>query len=180
MAGIACAVGSTVCLVFVATLSRSLLDSGFTEMQVQFLRCSQALLWLAPASIGTGGAARLFTALVCSLSALSLTPFIVSLRCCTYFQTSSYAFLGLMVLNGICDYLEDLAYTSACGKIPPVSHSVLDMLRRLMVVVVCGFWLHGNPCNAYNVLGAVIVVCGAIWHHLESQKECSEGKEAVE
>lgn len=156
-AGIACAVGSTACLVFVATLSRSLLDNGFNEMQVQFLRCSQAFLWLAPASIGTGGAERLFTALM-----------------------SSNAFLGLMVLNGICDYLEDFAYTGACGKLPPVSHSVLDMLRRLMVVVVCGFCLHGNPCNAYNVLGAVIVVCGAIWHHLESHEECPEGKEAEE
>ena len=51
---------------------------------------------------------------------------------------SSQRFRWLSLLNGASDYVENIACTAACAAHDPLTFSVIDMLRRFIVIVVCG------------------------------------------
>jgi hypothetical protein len=55
-----------------------------------------------------------------------------------------------------------VAATAACAAYDPLSFSVLDTLRRLSVIVVCGMGVRRNPTGVANVLGTLIVLVSAL------------------
>lgn len=136
--GVAAAVGSLLALSVLQHLSHRILNRGSSEMQVQLMQCSLCFLFLLP---------RLPRGASTSLHAL---------------LTKSRSFKLLSVLNGLSDYVENTAATASCGLFDPLSFSVLDTLRRLTVILVCGFGVRGNPAGLGNVAGTLIVLAGAL------------------
>ena len=154
--GVAAAVGSLLALSVLQHLSHRLLVRGSSEMQVQLMQCSLCFLFLLP---------RLPRSASTSLRAL---------------LTKSPSFQRLSVLNGLSDYFENVAATASCGLFDPLTFSVLDTLRRLTVILVCGFGVRGNPAGLGNVAGTLIVLAGALLYaagvdHEGSQRRSSGG-----
>ena len=52
----------------------------------------------------------------------------------------------------------------------PLSFAVLDTLRRCLVILLCGFLLHGNPAGAPQVAGALLTLGGAAWYNLATAR----------
>lgn len=48
---------------------------------------------------------------------------------------------------------------------------IVDTLRRLMIVVVCGIFMHGNQCSASCFTGIALVIMGAIAERYFAQSE---------
>jgi len=116
-------------------------NGGMHELQVQLLQTTLCFAFLLPFLSGAGLA--------------SLTEKVVQPQ-----------FAMLHLLNGASDYVENVASTASNGHLDPLSFSVADTLRRFVVIVLCGFVLHGNPYSAVNVLGAAVVVGGVIWYNI--------------
>lgn len=138
LVGVAAAVGSLIALSALQHLSRSLLDSGSTEMQVQLLQCSLCFVMLFPWLKHSES------------------------RSLRVMLTSSRRFRLLTLVNGLSDYVENVAATVSCGLFEPLTFSVLDTLRRLVVILVCGFVARGNRAGPANVAGTLLVLSGAV------------------
>jgi len=115
-------------------------------VQVQWLQCTMCLMLLAPA-----------------LSATELDALRRNLR-------GNRAFGWLSLLNGLSDYVENVAATRCCGRIEPLSFAVLDTLRRCLVILLCGFLLHGNPAGPPQIAGALLTLGGAAWYNLATAR----------
>jgi hypothetical protein len=120
-------------------------------MQAQMLQCSICLALLLPGIVAGGKGPVLHGAL-----------------------TGSPRFRWLSLLNGASDYIENVAATAACASFDPLSVSVIDMLRRLVVIVVCGMGARHNPAGLANWGGVLLVMAGAFLYSL-SENERSAG-----
>lgn len=47
---------------------------------------------------------------------------------------------------------------------------MLDTLRRCLVILLCGFLLHGNPAGAPQIAGALLTLGGAAWYNLATAR----------
>jgi hypothetical protein len=140
MTGVAAAIGSLVSLSALQHLTHHLTSQqGLHEMQVQMLQCSLCLALLLPGLLHGGRAHELCHGLI-----------------------QSRRFRWLSLLNGASDYAENVAATAACAAFAPIDFAVLDMLRRLIVIVCCGMGARNNPAGMANVGGTLLVLVGAL------------------
>ena len=160
LGGIFCGLASLVCMVGMQLLTKRMLtrNGGMHELQVQLLQTTLCFAFLLPFLSGDG---------LASLTEKATQP----------------QFALLHLLNGASDYVENVASTASNGHLDPLSFSVADTLRRFVVIVLCGFVLHGNPYSAVNVIGAMFVVGGVIWYNVantESESPDGENVQAAE
>ena len=140
MLGVAAGIGSLISLSALQHLTHYLtFEKGLPEMQVQMLQCSLCFVLLLPGLLSRGRAQDLRDALI-----------------------QSRKFQWLSLLNGASDYAENVAATAACASFAPVDFAVLDMLRRLIVIIGCGMGARKNPAGMANVAGTLLVLAGAL------------------
>ena len=126
--------------------SRACSVRGLHDVQVAWLQSTMCLVLLAPA-----------------LSPAEIDVLRRNLR-------GNRAFGWLSLLNGLSDYVENVGATRCCGRIEPLSFAVLDTLRRCLVILLCGFLIHGNPAGAPQIAGALLTLGGAAWYNLATAR----------
>lgn len=136
--GVSAAIGSMLALSGLQHLTKRLLDDGSHDMQVQLMQCSMSCAALA-----------------------SLLP-LAQARSLGALLSRGIRFRLLWALNTVSDYVENVAATAACGDFDPLTFSVLDTVRRLGVILVCGFVARKNPAGPANVAGMLLVFAGAL------------------
>lgn len=138
MIGVAAAVGSMLALSGLQHTSKRLLQTGSSDMQVQLLQCT--------------------------ISCAALLPMLPreQARSMGTLLSRGTRFRLLWAMNALSDYVECVAGTSACADFDPLTYSVLDTLRRLVVILVCGFVARSNPAGPGNLAGMFLVFTGAM------------------
>ena len=147
--GVAAAIGSLLALSVLQHLTHHLTsDRRLHEMQTQMLQCSLCFALLLP-GLFDGGKGRTLRKVV----------------------VSSPRFRWLSLLNGASDYVENVAATAACASCDPLTFSVIDMIRRLGVIVVCGMGARHNPAGLANVGGVLLVMVGALLYSVSDSSD---------
>lgn len=145
--GVYAAIGSLLAMSALQHLSKELLDGGMHELQCQFLQCTLCLVFLAGSSYrGGGDSFRTIRDLAVGDDGTD----------------RGRRFRLLTLLNGAGDYYENVAATKACAVFDEVTFAVFDTLRRLCVILICGFVVRRNPAGLSNFTGTLLVLVGAL------------------
>jgi solute carrier family 35 protein E1 len=81
--------------------------------------------------------------------------------------------LMILMVNGILYHIEHVMAILTNSKVPRLTFSVIDTLRRL-TVVVSSFFLYGKAPSTQSILGSVVVmggcICFAIAQHIQPRQ----------
>eukprot|EP00437_Effrenium_voratum_P033773 CAMPEP_0181472312 /NCGR_PEP_ID=MMETSP1110-20121109/39536_1 /TAXON_ID=174948 /ORGANISM="Symbiodinium sp., Strain CCMP421" /LENGTH=368 /DNA_ID=CAMNT_0023597379 /DNA_START=75 /DNA_END=1179 /DNA_ORIENTATION=- len=136
-------------------MARSREGSGraLHAFEVQFNSCFFALCILVPIWLMGGGASRL-------LGFLSVVDDQLRNR-----------ILVLSLADGFLYFTEQSASFAALNSFRPLNFAVVDTLRRLLIVLVAGFWVQGSALSASSALGVLLVLTGGVWFAYARDRE---------
>jgi drug/metabolite transporter (DMT)-like permease len=165
--GVYAAIGSLLAMSALQHISKVVLERGMHEMQCQFLQCTLCLFFLVGSNYNNNYQC------FCTVRDLAMNNNkyhngggvvgggggggAISIG-----QQQQQQFCFLTLLNGAGDYIENVSATKACAIFDELTFSVFDTLRRLSVILICGFLVRKNPAHFSNISGTVLVLVGAL------------------
>ena len=174
--GVYAAIGSLLAMSALQHISKVVLERGMHEMQCQFLQCTLCLFFLVGSNYNNNYQC------FCTVRDLAMNNNIYENGgggvggigggdIIGKQQQQQFCFLTL--LNGAGDYIENVTATKACAIFDELTFSVFDTLRRLSVILICGFLVRKNPAHLSNVSGTVLVLVGALLYQQGSSNSSS-------
>ena len=161
--GVCAAIGSLLAMSALQHLSKGLLEGGVHEMQCQFLQSTLCLVFLALSNYEHNSA---------SFGAVR------NLAMHDDGHGGHRRFRLLALVNGFSDYAENVAATRACAAFDELTFAVFDTVRRLSVILLCGFVARNNPARPSNVVGTLLVLAGALlYQHGSSNRNSNSESE---
>jgi len=141
--GFGCAVASVTILVVLSLTSKEAFAvQNLHWSQIQFWSCAVAACLQFPTWAYSGGMGRVASA------------------------SMNYDFLVLVVVNGGMYYAEQVLMFMAIERFSSLTYSVVDTLRRLVIVVVTGYVLRGDQFGVTKTIGVLIVCAGAVYYNI--------------
>ena len=171
--GVYAAIGSLLAMSALQHISKALLDNGMHELQCQFLQCALCLMFLVGSNYKhNNDSFAMIRALAMNNPTMNNHHHNHNNNNNNY-QHQHQQFRFLVLLNCVGDYIENIAATKAVGMFDELTFSVFDTLRRLSVILICGFLVRKNPASISNVSGTVLVLIGALLYQQGSSSSSS-------
>merc|ERR1740121_1082397 len=85
------------------------------------------------------------------------------------YASDGRAFLLHMFGSGLCYYLYNELAFLALGRLDPVSHAVVNTMKRVVIVAVA-IAVFRTPVTPLGVVGSVVAVAGTLMYSLAKQK----------
>lgn len=76
----------------------------------------------------------------------------------------SYYVLGLLFLDGILNWLQNIVAFSVLSIVTPLTYAVASASKRIFVIAVTLFVL-GNPVTWLNILGMTMAILGVLCYN---------------
>ena len=76
-------------------------------------------------------------------------------------------------MNGVSNYVENVAVTKACATFDEVTVVVFDTVRRLSVILICCSVARNSPVHISNAFGTFLVLAGGLLYQVESSSRNS-------
>ncbi|XP_076653406.1 solute carrier family 35 member E1 homolog [Halictus rubicundus] len=76
----------------------------------------------------------------------------------------SYYILGLLFLDGVLNWLQNIVAFSVMSIVTPLTYAVASASKRIFVIAVTLFVL-GNPVTWINILGMTLAICGVLCYN---------------
>jgi len=160
--GVYAAIGSLLAMSALQHISKDVLDKGMHELQCQFLQCALCLIFLVGSNYNHN-----------YHSFSTIRDLTVNNNINNYHKK----FRLLTLLNCVGDYVENVAATKAVGLFDELTFAVFDTLRRLSVILLCGFVARKNPARISNISGTLLVLIGALLYQQGSISNSISRKE---
>jgi drug/metabolite transporter (DMT)-like permease len=177
--GVYAAIGSLLAMSALQHISKVVLERGMHEMQCQFLQCTLCLFFLVGSNYNNNYQC------FCTVRDLAMNnnnnnnniyhngSGVGGIGGIINGKQQQQQFCFLTLLNGAGDYIENVAATKACAIFDELTFSVFDTLRRLSVILICGFLVRKNPAHLSNISGTVLVLVGALLYQQGSSNSSS-------
>ncbi|KAK0074671.1 hypothetical protein PV325_007959 [Microctonus aethiopoides] len=157
--GLISALASTVAFSLQTIYSKKVLcDTGLHHLRLLFILGRLALIMFLPVWI----IYDLKSLIVESLSVNSI----------------SYNVLGLLVLDGILNWLQNIVAFSVMSIVTPLTYAVANASKRIFVIAVTLFIL-GNPVTGVNIFGMTLAIMGVFCYNKAKYDQRQEQKKVT-
>lgn len=86
--------------------------------------------------------------------------------------------LGLLFLDGILNWLQNIIAFSVLSIVTPLTYAVASASKRIFVIAVTLFVL-GNPVTWLNVFGMTLAICGVMCYNKAKYDQRKESQSAL-
>lgn len=90
----------------------------------------------------------------------------------------SYNVLGLLVLDGILNWLQNIVAFSVMSIVTPLTYAVANASKRIFVIAVTLFIL-GNPVTGVNIFGMTLAIMGVFCYNKAKYDQRQEQKKVT-
>lgn len=90
----------------------------------------------------------------------------------------SYYILGLLFLDGILNWLQNIIAFSVLSIVTPLTYAVASASKRIFVIAVTLFVL-GNPVTWMNMLGMTLAIVGVLYYNKAKYDQRQEKEPAL-
>lgn len=90
----------------------------------------------------------------------------------------SYYVLGLLVLDGILNWFQNIIAFSVLSIVTPLTYAVASASKRIFVIAVTLFIL-GNPVTWLNIFGMTMAILGVLCYNKAKYDQRMEKQETI-